>query len=167
MHDLVVTRPASGLRWLWLTLLVIIADQVTKLWVADSMSLYQQIELLPWLNLTYVHNPGAAFSFLSDAGGWQRWFFSLIAVAISGLLVFWLRKLPVSDKWQGPAFALIIGGALGNLIDRALHGHVVDFIDFHVNTWHWPAFNIADSAIVIAAFILVLHSLLVRESRND
>lgn len=160
-------RSASGLRWLWLTLAVLVIDQLTKIGVAGNLSLYERIDVMPWLNVVYVHNPGAAFSFLSDAGGWQRWLFSLLALAISVLLVGWLARLPASDKWQGSAFALIIGGALGNLIDRARLGHVIDFIDFHVGQWHWPAFNVADSAIVVAAAILIVHSLLAKKTENN
>jgi len=149
----------SGLGWLWLTGLVLLVDQLTKLWVMASFELYDSVALLPWLNLTYVHNFGAAFSFLHHAGGWQRWLFSLIAVGVSVLLLFWLGRIRYRQWLAGSAYSLILGGALGNLIDRAWHGFVIDFIDFHVNRWHWPAFNVADSAICIGAALLIWDAL--------
>jgi signal peptidase II len=149
----------SGLRWLWLALLIVLFDQATKLYVANSFKLFETVKFVPYLQWTYVHNPGAAFSFLSDAGGWQRWFFAFIALAISGLLIYWLRELPRQMRLQGISFALVLGGAVGNLIDRIYLGYVIDFIDFYVGDWHWPAFNIADSAICIGAVLLVIDSL--------
>ncbi|MCM2680604.1 signal peptidase II [Echinimonas agarilytica] len=145
----------SGLRWVWVAIISLILDQVTKLLVIDQMDLYQSIEVLPFFNLTYVHNEGAAFSFLSDAGGWQRWFFTAIAIGVSGMLLYWLRKNNATQALQNLAFTLILGGALGNVIDRAAYGYVIDFIDVYVGASHWPAFNIADSAICVGAVLLI------------
>jgi signal peptidase II len=120
------------------------------------MKLHLSIELIPIFNITYVHNYGAAFSFLTDAGGWQRWFFSIIALSISGLLLWWLKKLPASNKLLGIAYALVLAGALGNLYDRLAYGYVIDFLHVYYDTWHFPVFNIADSAICIGAFLLLI-----------
>lgn len=146
----------SGLRWLWLTLICLVIDQITKVAVSQQFELYQSIALMPSLNLTYVHNEGAAFSFLSDAGGWQRWFFSAIAVGISGLLMVWLRALPATATRLNVAYALVISGAWGNLIDRVAYGYVIDFIDVYVGSYRWPAFNIADAAICIGAALILM-----------
>ncbi len=147
----------SGLIWLLLTLIVFALDQWTKVLASAELALHQPLALMPYLNLTLMHNTGAAFSFLSDAGGWQRWFFSVLAVAVSGFLVVWLAKLPANDKWQCAALALILGGAIGNVVDRIRMGYVVDFIDVYYQDWHWPAFNVADSSITIGAVMLVIH----------
>ena len=148
----------SGIRWLWLAVLVFIADIAIKLVVMDNMGYGWQnrIEVLPFFNLLYVHNYGAAFSFLSDAGGWQRWFFTGIALVVCGLLMFWMRKSSAADKLNNIAYALIIGGAIGNVFDRIVHGFVVDYLDFFWGTYHWPAFNLADSAICIGAALIIL-----------
>jgi signal peptidase II len=146
----------TGLRFLWISLVAFVLDQWSKYAVLDSMNLYQSIEVLPFFNLTYVHNYGAAFSFLSNAGGWQRWFFTAIAIGISAVILWWLKQSPRSQKLLPVAFAFILGGALGNVYDRLVHGYVIDFLDFYVNNWHWPAFNIADSAIFIGAGLLIV-----------
>ncbi|ATC95405.1 signal peptidase II [Pseudoalteromonas tunicata] len=146
----------SGLVWLWLTVILLIVDQVSKYVVSTQMELYQSIELLPVFNLTYVHNYGAAFSFLSEAGGWQRWFFSIIALSISVLLTWWLKKLPAKNIVLCSAYSLVLAGALGNLYDRLTYGYVIDFIHVYYDNWHFPAFNIADSAICIGAGLLLL-----------
>lgn len=146
----------TGLRWLWLTGLVLILDQLTKIWVLNDMDLYQSISVLPFFNLTYVHNYGAAFSFLSDAGGWQRWFFTAIAVIVSIVILVWLKQSKKEQVLLPCAFSLILGGALGNLYDRLVYGYVVDFLDFYLGNWHWPAFNLADSAIFIGAALLII-----------
>lgn len=145
----------TGLRWLWLALVMLIADQVTKQAVVALMDYRESIAVLPYFNLTYVHNPGAAFSFLADQGGWQRWFFTAIAAGVSLMLVVWMAKTPKQDKAISIAFALILSGAVGNLIDRVMFGYVIDFLDFYVGNKHWPAFNIADSAIFIGAAIMI------------
>lgn len=146
----------TGLRWLWLAGLVLILDQLTKIWVLNDMDLYQSISVLPFFNLTYVHNYGAAFSFLSDAGGWQRWFFTAIALTVSIVILVWLKQTKKEQVLLPCAFSFILGGALGNLYDRLVYGYVVDFLDFHVGNWHWPAFNLADSAIFIGAALLII-----------
>lgn len=147
------------LKWLRLSALVIALDQVGKYLISSSMQLHESIEIAPLFNLTLLHNTGAAFSFLSGAGGWQRWFFTVIALGISAVIVLWLKRLPAADKWQAAALSLIMGGALGNVIDRVRFGYVVDFLDFYYRQWHWPAFNIADSAITVGVAILVLVTL--------
>lgn len=146
----------SGLIWLWVTVVLLVLDQVTKYVVSTQMQLYQSIELLPVFNFTYVHNYGAAFSFLSEAGGWQRWFFSIIAISISVLLTYWLKKLPAKNLVLCGAYSLVLAGALGNLYDRLTYGYVIDFIHVYYDTWDFPAFNIADSAICIGAGLLLL-----------
>ena len=131
----------------------------TKLLADSRMALYEPIELVPSLALTKAYNTGAAFSFLGDASGWQRWFFSGLAVVVCGVLLVWLRRLH-ADEWRTAlALTLILGGAIGNLVDRVLYGHVIDFIDVYYKTWHWPTFNVADSAISIGAALLVLDAL--------
>ncbi|MBR9726690.1 signal peptidase II [Shewanella intestini] len=153
-----LTLKESGIRWYWVAVLAFIADQLSKQWVLSHFKLYESVNLLPFFNFTYVQNPGAAFSFLSDAGGWQIWFFSTIAVGFSVILTYWLRKQPASMWRANLAYTLIIGGALGNLVDRLQHGFVVDFLDFYWKTAHFPAFNIADSAIFIGAVLIIWES---------
>ena len=148
----------SGLRWWWLTLAFLVIDQVTKHLVAGQMDLYQSIEVLPFFNITYVHNLGAAFSFLADQGGWQRWFFTAIALIASVIFVVWLAKTPKENRILGIAFALLLSGAVGNLIDRVLFGYVIDFLDFYIGTYRWPAFNVADSVIFIGAALMIYDS---------
>lgn len=150
----------TGLRWWWLTLTFLIIDQITKHWVAGSFDLYESVNLLPFFSFTYVHNTGAAFSFLADQGGWQRWFFTAIATVASIVFIVWLSKTPKENKLLSIAFALMLSGAVGNLIDRALLGYVIDFIDFHWANYHFPAFNIADSAIFIGAVLMIAESFL-------
>ena len=149
-------KQKSGLIWLVLSLLLFAVDYMTKAVVVANMKLYESIEILPIFNFTYMHNYGAAFSFLSDAGGWQRWFFSGIAVVISLLLTYWLKKLPAKSWVLCSACSMIIGGAIGNLVDRLVHGYVVDFLHFYYQDWHYPAFNVADIAIVCGAGLLLL-----------
>ncbi|WP_428771512.1 signal peptidase II [Vibrio sp.] len=148
----------SGVRWLWLAVLIFLADIGIKFVVMNNMGFGWQnrIEVLPFFNLLYVHNYGAAFSFLSDQAGWQRWLFTGIAFVVSGMLIYWMRKLPSSDKWNNIAYAAIIGGAVGNVFDRLVHGFVVDYLDFYWGNYHWPAFNLADSAIFIGAAMIIL-----------
>lgn len=147
----------NALPWLWLSLIVIVLDLGTKYRALATLEPYQPVAFIEGLwNWTLVFNPGAAFSFLSDAGGWQRWLFSFFAVAISSVLVVWLSRTPRHDWRTALPFALIIGGALGNLYDRIVWGHVVDFIDIYWGSAHWPAFNIADCAIVGGAIGMVV-----------
>jgi len=162
MHSVPMTDTAakpslaqSGLRWLWLALIMLVLDQASKLYVVANFSLYESIAVMPMFNLTYVRNEGAAFSFLSDAGGWQRWFFTAIALTISGVLLYWMRGLHASQKLMSIAYSLVLSGAIGNLIDRVSYGYVVDFLDVYYDSYRWPAFNIADAAICIGAFLIV------------
>ena len=147
------------LHWLWLSLLVIVLDQLTKLWASSDLIYGKPVALLPSLNFTLMHNTGAAFSFLNEAGGWQRWFFALIALVVSTVLVLWLHRLTSSQRWLAVALALVLGGALGNLIDRLYLGYVIDFVDVYYDRWHWPAFNVADSSIFIGVAMLIIDSL--------
>jgi signal peptidase II len=151
-------RDFNMLKWLWLSLLAIILDQASKLAIAGSMHLYQSIQIMPYFNLTYVHNTGAAFSFLSDAGGWQRWFFAGLALLISVVIAVWLARLKQHETLLAIALALVLGGAIGNLIDRLAYGYVIDFLDVYYQTWHWPAFNIADSAITLGVILMLVDS---------
>ncbi len=146
------------LKWLWLSLLVIVLDQITKYMASTLLIYYKPLAVMPMFNLTLMHNPGAAFSFLSDAGGWQRWFFTIIAIGVSIFLVFWLKRLTDKQKLQVIALAMILGGAVGNVIDRIWLGYVVDFIQVYYDKWYWPAFNIADSAITIGAVLMIYDS---------
>lgn len=144
---------------LLIALSVILLDQATKLWAEAALSYAAPVPVFPSLNLTLMHNHGAAFSFLGDAGGWQRWFFLALALGVSTWLIVWMRGLKAHERWTGFALALIIGGALGNAIDRIWHGFVIDFIDLYWTSYHWPAFNIADSAITVGAGLLVVRML--------
>jgi len=148
---------------LTLALIVLVLDLVSKHWVESILLHGQQIPLTDFFNLVLTYNAGAAFSFLSDASGWQRWFFSGIAAAASILIVYLLRK-HAAEKLFCLALSLVLGGALGNLWDRVTLGHVVDFLDFHVGGYHWPAFNVADSAIFLGAMFLIVESFRHKES---
>jgi len=139
--------------------IIVIADQVTKVIASAELILYKAVAVMPMFNLRLLHNEGAAFSFLSDAGGWQRWFFTIISLFVSVLLVFWIKKLKPEEKFQALSFSLILGGAVGNLIDRVRLGYVVDFIEIYYKEYSWPAFNIADSAITIGVTILIIDTL--------
>lgn len=147
------------LKWLWLSLLVLVLDQLTKLWASSALSYGDPLAILPSLNLTLMFNKGAAFSFLNQAGGWQRWLFAFIALVVSAVLLLWMRRLNRSERWLAIALALVLGGALGNLIDRLYLGYVIDFVDVYYDRWHWPAFNVADSAIFIGVVMLIIDSL--------
>ena len=154
------------LKWLWLTALVFVLDLLTKLWASSSLSLYELVPITSFFNITLAHNPGAAFSFLADAGGWQRWFFTAIAAVVSVVIIIWLKRLPANEKLQACGLALVLGGALGNVLDRVMHGYVVDFLDFYYGDYHWPAFNVADMAIVGGAALLIWHSLFCQPKEN-
>ncbi len=169
------------LKWLWISVVTLVLDQASKLAVDASMQLYESIPLLPYFNLTYAHNPGAAFSFLAQAGGWQRWLFAGLAVVMSGVIGIWLSRLQKHETLMAIALSLVLGGAIGNLIDRVAYGYVIDFLDVYfpeylgfiynsrnglhwiswygpLKYWHWPAFNIADSAICIGVALMLLES---------
>jgi len=151
-------RDKVMLKWLWLSLLAVILDQGSKLAIAGTMQLYESIPVMPFFKLTYVHNTGAAFSFLSEAGGWQRWFFAGLALVISAVIAVWLTRLKKHETLLAVALALVLGGAVGNLIDRLAYGYVIDFLDVYYQSWHWPAFNIADSAITLGVMLMLAES---------
>ena len=145
------------LGWLWLTLLVLVIDQASKTYFDGALQMYQRIVVIPdFFSWTLAYNSGAAFSFLADSSGWQRWLFALIAVVVSGVLLVWLKRLGRNDTWLAIGLALILGGALGNLYDRIAYGHVIDFILVHWEHRLFPAFNVADSAICVGAVMLAL-----------
>jgi len=160
------TKSSSGmLPWLGLALLILIADQFTKVLILGYYKLGDATYVTSFFNVVRVHNSGAAFSFLAGAGGWQRWLFTGIGVA-AALFIIWMLKSHAGQKLFSFALACILGGAIGNVIDRSLYGYVVDFLDFHVAGWHFPAFNVADSAITIGAVFLILDEILrVRRTR--
>ena len=161
----------QAFAWLLMSALIVVLDLWTKGLATESLSLYRPVELTSWLNMTLAHNYGAAFSFLSDAGGWQRWLFTGLALVVTLVLIVWLLRLPAREKLTGAALGLIIGGAIGNLVDRILHGYVVDFIDVYYREWHWPAFNLADSAITGGVILLLIDGLLLsaigKQSEGD
>jgi signal peptidase II len=157
----------TGWRFLWLSILVLGLDQYTKLLVLENIELYQSLQILPFFNLTHVYNYGAAFSFLHDAGGWQRWFFTAMALFVSALLLWWLKQTSKQQVILPVAFSLIVGGALGNAYDRLLHGYVIDFLVVYYQEWYWPAFNIADSAIFLGAALLIIDMFINKENKND
>ncbi|MDO8413796.1 MAG: signal peptidase II [Gallionellaceae bacterium] len=144
-------------RWLGLSALVIILDQISKIWITSHFMYGESLAIFSLFNLVLAHNTGAAFSFLSDAGGMQRWLFSAIAI-IASIWIVWLLRRHVQQKLFCLALALILGGALGNLIDRIAYGYVVDFLDFYWGVYHFPAFNLADSAITCGAALMLLES---------
>lgn len=144
-------------RWLGLSAAVIVVDQITKLWVMSVCQTGEVVPVISFFNLVLVFNRGAAFSFLADAGGWQKWFFILLAWGISAWIIVMLRRC-ASERLQPFALALVLGGAMGNVVDRLRFDAVADFLDFHVMGAHWPAFNVADSAITVGAMLLLWHS---------
>ncbi|WP_439850519.1 signal peptidase II [Pseudomonas syringae] len=159
MRDTSLPNASFGrLAWLWLTVLIVVIDQASKYYFENALSLYQQIVVIPDIfSWTLAYNTGAAFSFLADGAGWQRWLFALIAIVVSAVLVVWLKRLGRDDTWLAIALAMVLGGALGNLYDRIVLGHVIDFILVHwENRWYFPAFNVADSAITVGAIMLAL-----------
>lgn len=157
---------STGLRWLWLALVVLVVDLGSKQWVMTHFQLGESLPLIPFFNLTYAHNPGAAFSFLADKDGWQRWFFAVIALAITAALLVMMYRSSASQKLNNIAYAMIIGGAVGNLTDRLVHGYVIDFVDFYINNWHYPIFNIADAGICIGALLIVLEGFFVSSEKK-
>ncbi|MCE2832374.1 MAG: signal peptidase II [Oxalobacteraceae bacterium] len=154
-----MARKSTGLLlWLGIAVIVVLLDQVSKI-TMSRLLLYGQSEMItPYFNLVMVYNQGAAFSFLANSGGWQRWFFSGLAFVVS-LVIIWMLHKNTTQRLFCWALTLILGGAVGNLIDRVLYGHVIDFLDFHIGTLHWPAFNVADSAITVGAALFVLDEL--------
>ena len=158
---------ASPDSWVWLgtALIIFLLDQVSKIWITGAFRLGDSVPITSFFNLVRVHNAGAAFSFLADAGGWQRWFFTSLGLAAALWMIYMLRS-HAGQKLFSLALALLLGGALGNVMDRLLYSHVIDFLDFYWGTWHFPAFNVADSAISVGAALLILDELLrVRRGR--
>ena len=162
------------LKWLWLTVLVLVLDLTSKAVISHYFSLYETMVVIPgWFNLTLAHNAGAAFSFLADLSGWQRWFFAAIAVSVSLVIFFWIKRLKAHERWLAIALSLVLGGALGNLWDRLTLGYVVDFLDVYYHdaasfkSMHWPAFNIADSAISIGAVMLIIDVFIGKNEHHD
>ena len=172
MNDGAATTAAStwrvklgALRWVPLGLLVILLDQTTKAVIESRFELFDVRPVLPFLEFTLLYNTGAAFSFLAGASGWQRWFFIGLGVAVSLVILYWMRQLEAGrHRLMAAGFALILGGALGNVIERIWHGHVIDFIHFHWRQWEFPAFNVADSAITVGAALLILDALLEKKA---
>lgn len=169
------------LKWLWLTALVVLLDQVSKQVAVSMLAMHDPQAFLPFFNFTLTYNKGAAFSFLSNAGGWQRWFFTALAIGVSIFIFFWLKKLTSKEKLLAASLALVLGGAIGNVIDRSLYGYVIDFIDwyypssdsclpffFALNraTCHWPTFNIADSAILLGATLMIIQAIFAKEEKS-
>jgi len=154
----------QNVHWLWLSAIVIVADQITKQLVVNNLELFDRIHIFDWLNLTLMHNTGAAFSMLA---GTTPWFFVALSVVVAIGILIWMRRHPHEERLVAASLALILGGALGNAIDRATRGFVVDFVDFHLQTWHYPAFNVADSAIVLGAILLGLDMLRPRHRRDE
>ena len=152
--------------WLLLAVLVIVIDQASKAWVVASIPLNDGFAVTRFFNMVFVFNRGAAFSFLSGADGWQRWFFLALAIGISAWIALMIRA-HATERLQPAALALVLGGALGNALDRILHGAVVDFLDFHYAGWHFWAFNVADSAISLGVALLMLHQLIHKEAAHD
>ncbi|MDG2951750.1 signal peptidase II [Exercitatus varius] len=157
----------SGLSFLWLSAVAFFIDLLTKYIVTQNFELYESVNVLPIFNLTYARNTGAAFSFLAEHGGWQKYFFIVLALVISAVLVYLLRKNSAQQKLQNSAYALIIGGALANMADRAYNGFVVDFFDFFWREWHYPVFNVADIVICVGVGLLILDSFKNGEKKAD
>ena len=146
----------KNLHWLWLSVAIIVADQVTKILVRHYLALGASVEVTPFFNLVHARNYGAAFSFLDIAGGHQRWFFAALSFILSLVLIAWLYNLEPKRPWRSAALALMIGGALGHFWGRLTAGHVTGFLDFHWKLMHWPEFNVADSAVCVGAGILII-----------
>ena len=154
------------LKWLWVSGVVIAVDQLTKVMAEKLLQFNIPVEVMPSFNWFLTYNTGAAFSFLSEAGGWQRWFFVGLAALVSVVILAWLKNLPSGRNREAISLAMILGGALGNVIDRLLYGHVVDFIQWYYEDYYWPAFNIADSAITVGAALLILDAFLGMRSKE-
>lgn len=152
-------RSLAPFKWLWITVAVILIDYLTKQWANHSLEYADPQQVLPIFDLTLLYNTGAAFSFLANQDGWQRWFFAVIAFAVSGMLLHWLSMLKPNQRWLGIALTLILGGAIGNLYDRLVYGYVIDFLHFHWQQHYFPAFNIADTAITIGAIMLIIDAI--------
>jgi signal peptidase II len=163
MHD---ASRFSVRTWLGLALAVIVVDHITKFWVSSTLDYHEFVPVLPFFSLVLVHNTGAAFSFLADAGGWQRWFFIAVG-AIATVVIVRLLKRHAHEPRLAVPLALVLGGALGNVIDRIVLGYVVDFLYFHYRGFSWPAFNVADSAIFVGAALIIWDSLRGKPARKE
>ena len=152
-------------KWLSISTVIIVLDQISKQYAERSLELYERISVMPFFNLTLAYNEGAAFSFLSDAGGWQRWFFLILTAVISVVLFFWLKKS--ESKLESMAISMVLGGAIGNFIDRLLFGHVIDFLDVYYQSHHWPAFNVADMAISGGVVLLIISSFKTQPNNSE
>lgn len=157
----------SGLRWVWVSVIVLIVDQLTKFAALNYLTDYEPWRITQFFNLTLAYNKGAAFSFLNQASGWQIWLFGGLSLVVSIAILIWLKRLAYQQRWLNIALSLIVGGALGNLFDRIYYGHVIDFIQLHISHFYWPVFNIADSAICIGACMLVLDAFWKEKKRNE
>jgi signal peptidase II len=153
-----MSAASPKVKWLWISLLVVVLDQASKQFAEAQLTPHQAVNLMPYFDWYLTYNTGAAFSFLADAGGWQRWLFTAIAIIMSVLIVQWIRKLPAEDTLAAISLSLILGGAIGNLIDRIYLGHVIDYIQIWLGAYPFPAFNIADAAISVGAILLILSS---------
>ncbi len=154
--------------WLWLSALVIVLDQLSKAWVLATLDPGQKLAVIPgFFYWTLAFNDGAAFSFLANSGGWQRWLFTLLALAIAAVLLVWMKRTRAGDWRTAVPLALVLGGALGNVIDRIRLGHVTDFILVYFGDWAYPAFNVADSAVCVGAVALILFSFLAPARQSD
>jgi signal peptidase II len=156
----------KNLHWLWLGVVVFVLDQWSKTYFERLLDHGQSIDLLPVFSWTLAYNTGAAFSFLHDAGGWQRWFFIVLAISVCSGMVVWLSRLPANARWLMAGIGLLVGGALGNVYDRFTLGYVIDFIHVHYQSWHFPAFNVADCGITVGAALLVIDSLFFEPKRQ-
>jgi signal peptidase II len=154
------------LRFAWLSLLVVALDQASKLWILEHFTEYQVVEVWPVFNLTLVFNKGAAFSFLADAGGWQQYFFIGLASVVSLVLLVWLRNMTAQERLTAWGVALVLGGAVGNLIDRLAYGKVVDFLQWHWEQYYFPSFNLADSAITLGVILLLIDAVVSRPAHK-
>ena len=150
--------PKTSMRMLWISLAVIVLDQITKQIALAKLSLHQTVNVMPGFDWFLTYNRGAAFSFLASAGGWQRWFFTITTIVISTVIFFWIKRVPDEERITIVSLCLILGGAIGNLIDRLYLGYVIDFIQVWLGSYAWPAFNIADASISVGAVLLILSS---------
>jgi signal peptidase II len=161
------TSKKNALKWCWLSVLVIVLDQLSKYLVVKYLIPYQPVPVLPLFNLTLMHNTGAAFSFLSGTGNLSTWLFSIVAVVVSIVLIVYLGRTPPTRRWLACALALVLGGALGNLLDRFTSGYVIDFLDFYYQHWHFAAFNLADSAISVGAAMLLIEAFFFKKPESS
>jgi len=157
----------TAIKTLWLTILIIALDQLTKNLANTHLVFAEPYPLFPFFNFTLIYNEGAAFGFLADMGGWQKWFFTVLAIGVSGGLIYWLKTLAPKFTAEVLGINLILAGAIGNLIDRIIYGKVTDFIDFYVGTWHFATFNVADIAISIGAALLIIHEFFIKPKQSQ